>query len=737
MHNDGNVVPLHKAATDQATASPLARLPVLLLQVRDKAAQQLRHGLQELFDNADDTLFEMADRAQNNVDQNTFFEAMRDLRLKRKSIERAFLEQFFEAFAGLAQYEPPLSLPTATVDDPAQTTDDLEKAVALEAMVAKVLKRDGLVLGQLTARLSALLGKHLDEQSNPMGPGRLCGYFMQAGRSLGVEIKVKLIILKLFERYVLSDADHLYVEANQLLIVTGVLPELLPTPARRATDRAVNRHSYTAQASTPAGAGPSTIDDSVHEVFGALQALLFHVRGSVAPTLEASAETQPISTRDLLRLLSHLQQYVPAHSALDDFDLRNQLEQLLTRVSVKSGKSRVVDVVDEDVINLIAMLFECILDDRNLPDSLKALIGRLQIPMLKVAVLDKSFFSRGNHPARRLLNEIATAAMGWEACDDGQRDSLYLRIEQVVQRLLNDFVDDPAIFSELLADFLVFATDERRRSELLEQRTRDAEEGRAKAELARRCVEQALNDALLGKVLPQVVVEFVEQAWSQVLLLSWLKHGEASMEWQAALNIMEELIWSVQRHSQPDAAMRLLALVPGLLKGLRDGLSSAAFDPFATSEFFSQLEALHLDLFEQQAEASVAVIEAARSPLVKVEQEIVLPSAEEGPLEAAPLALAATDPGVLQVDQLRLGAWVEFLEDDDLNVRCKLAAIVEQPVAKYIFVNRTGMKVLERTRMGLALEFQRGAVRTLDDTLLFDRALESVIGTLQRLNRGK
>jgi hypothetical protein len=737
MHNDGNVVPLHKAATDQATASPLARLPVLLLQVRDKAAQQLRHGLQELFDNADDTLFEMADRAQNNVDQNTFFEAMRDLRLKRKSIERAFLEQLFEAFAGLAQYEPPLSLPAATVDDPAQTTDDLEKAVALEAMVAKVLKRDGLVLGQLTARLSALLGKHLDEQSNPMGPGRLCGYFMQAGRSLGVEIKVKLIILKLFERYVLSDADHLYVEANQLLIVTGVLPELLPTPARRATDRAVNRHSYTAQASTPAGAGPSTIDDSVHEVFGALQALLFHVRGSVAPTLEASAETQPISTRDLLRLLSHLQQYVPAHSALDDFDLRNQLEQLLTRVSVKSGKSRVVDVVDEDVINLIAMLFECILDDRNLPDSLKALIGRLQIPMLKVAVLDKSFFSRGNHPARRLLNEIATAAMGWEACDDGQRDSLYLRIEQVVQRLLNDFVDDPAIFSELLADFLVFATDERRRSELLEQRTRDAEEGRAKAELARRCVEQALNDALLGKVLPQVVVEFVEQAWSQVLLLSWLKHGEASMEWQAALNIMEELIWSVQRHSQPDAAMRLLALVPGLLKGLRDGLSSAAFDPFATSEFFSQLEALHLDLFEQQAEASVAVIEAARSPLVKVEQEIVLPSAEEGPLEAAPLALAATDPGVLQVDQLRLGAWVEFLEDDDLNVRCKLAAIVEQPVAKYIFVNRTGMKVLERTRMGLALEFQRGAVRTLDDTLLFDRALESVIGALQRLNHGK
>ncbi|MEG3012810.1 MAG: DUF1631 family protein, partial [Pseudomonas sp.] len=76
--------------------------------------------------------------------------------------------------------------------------------------------------------------------------------------------------------------------------------------------------------------------------------------------------------------------------------------------------------------------------DRTLPDSLKALIARLQIPMLKVAVLDKSFFSRGSHPARRLLNEIGTAALGWGKRDDYQRDSLYVRIEQVVQRLLND-----------------------------------------------------------------------------------------------------------------------------------------------------------------------------------------------------------------------------------------------------------------------------------------------------------
>jgi len=212
----------------------------ILLQVRDKAAQQLRHGLQELFDNADDTLFEMADRARNDVEQNIFFEAMRDLRLKRKNIERGFLEQFFEAFVGLTQYDPTHhTLPHALIyDELAPRSDDMERSVAVETMVGRVLKRDGFALDQLTARLNALLGNTLNHQHNPLGPALLCEFFLQAGRNLGVEIKVKLILLKLFERYVLADTEQLYAEANQLLLATGVLPELKAAPARRAIDRA-------------------------------------------------------------------------------------------------------------------------------------------------------------------------------------------------------------------------------------------------------------------------------------------------------------------------------------------------------------------------------------------------------------------------------------------------------------------------------------------------------------------
>lgn len=762
MQTDANVVPL-KGASEQTPTSPVGRLPVALIQVRDKAAQQLKQALQALFDNADDTLFQMADRATSNAEQNAFFEAMRDLRLKRKSIERGFLQKVFETFSNLNQYEigraPQLDAVSFESLSLVQN-DDLEESVAQDTMVSKVMSRDAVALGHLTTRINTLVSKKIDDRTNPLGPRALCEAFLDACRSLGVEIKVKLIIFKLFDKYVLTELDQLYAEANQLLITAGVLPELKSAPpARRPQGRSPGAARSAVAGGDAAGVVADMASEEVQEVFGALQALLSEVRGSGLPRREVPADAVPITSNDLMRLLSHLQQHLSAQK-VDDIDVRFQLDSLLTRASAKSGRSRVVGQVDDDVINLVSMLFEFILDDRSLPDSLKALIGRLQIPMLKVAVLDKTFFSRGSHPARRLLNEIASAAMGWSEQDDLQRDVLYQRIEQVVLRLLNDFVDDPGIFSDLLSDFLAYTGDERRRSELLEQRTRDAEEGRAKAELARQQVEQALNERLLGRTLPEVVVRLLQEAWSKVMLLTCLKHGAESEEWRATLATMDDLIWSVEPHEAPEARMRLLELVPGLLKSLREGLTSAAFDPFSTSEFFSQLESLHVQAFQRfkrpepepvvadvaepdapiAADAALVVdlpeleLEAAAEApaMVEVVEEIILLAPGESRAPEPEASLPEGDEALDQVDNLRVGSWVEFQEDEDHKVRCKLAAIIK-PTGKYIFVNRTGMKVLEKTRMGLAVEFRRGAIRLLDDALLFDRALESVIGNLRKL----
>lgn len=715
MQNEGKVVPL-AAAIDRGVRAPLPCLPVLLLQVRDKAALQLRQGLQDLFDNADDTLFEMADKAVDRHDQNLYFEAMRDLRLKRKSIERGFLDTFYDAFARIGQVDlwAPMVEP-GNLGSKAQ----VERTAAIEGMVARVLSRDGIALQQLSLRLQVLLDRPLYEQHNPLGPAALCGYFLDAGRNLGVGLRVKLVLLKLFERYVLRDVDMIYGEANQLLAAAGVLPELPPAPRRRAEDRRVSTRRGSANLGQEGDA-----DAAGQAFFAALQPLLAPVRGQFAPRLQAVAAAQPISTADLLRLLSHLQHYVPATHEADDFELGQQLEQLLLRVSVRSGTRRRIDVADEDMINLVGLLFAFIQNDDNLPTSLRALIARLHIPLLKVALLDKGLFSRASHPARRLLNEIAGAAIGWECGGDGMRDSLHLRVERIVQRLLNDFAEDAGLFAELLEDFLAFNQDERRRNELLEQRTRDAEEGRARAQQARQQVQHALNQRLRGRVLPQVVVQMLVQAWSQVLLLAWLKQGEASQAWRDALQTMDTLLASITPPHEPQA---LLQQVPGLLKALRDGLAGVALDSAATREFFLQLEQLHL----RACAGSEVQPGKAGQPLsdVLVADDIVLTIAEEpacAPLQFADDQAAA----VRQVERLRIGTWVEVLDEDE-PLRCKLVARIDSS-DRLVFANRTGMKVREWNAGSLAQALHRGDVRVLDDGLLFERALEAVLEGLRR-----
>ncbi len=63
-------------------------------------------------------------------------------------------------------------------------------------------------------------------------------------------------------------------------------------------------------------------------------------------------------------------------------------------------------------------IFDTVFCDQHIPDEIKALIGFLQIPVLKAALIDKGFFFEEAHPARRLidlLNRPASRGTGIRA----------------------------------------------------------------------------------------------------------------------------------------------------------------------------------------------------------------------------------------------------------------------------------------------------------------------------------
>jgi hypothetical protein len=92
--------------------------------------------------------------------------------------------------------------------------------------------------------------------------------------------------------------------------------------------------------------------------------------------------------------------------------------------------------------------------------------------------------------------------------------------------------------------------------------------------------------------------------------------------------------------------------------------------------------------------------------------------------------LPDNDEHLQEVDRLPVGIWVEFKGTDEQSIRCTLAARIDT-IDKLVFVNRQGVKVVEKSRMGLARELKQGSVKIISDHPLFDRALESVICTLR------
>ena len=559
-------------------------LPGSLVRLRDVSGQSLKSVLSGFFDKADDALFELADKAGTNQDQTAYFDAMRELRLRRKNMTVSVLQYVSRAFNDIGSFKPGGG--SGTLDEVDQDSlalldhSDLEQQVAIDNLINKLRNQHSEVIRLLNVRVTHLLpSMRLEDSQMPLSPEVICGGVAEACSDLDIDIRAKLVVLKLFDRLLVGVLGDFYKDANKTLIAEGVLPDMrrppvggqgasgISTPARGRTAGTLSAHSES-DASGPLTA-PS---DDVRATFSELSALLHQGQSSTEYGTENSGPPSAgaLDTRTLMARLHEIQSQSVHWGQSEVVPLSEQLQQVFRS---DAGRKHDVGQVDSDVINLVSMLFDFILEDRQLHPVMKAVIGRLQIPVLKVALSDNNFFNRGGHPVRKLLNELAMSAIGWTEKKAGQRDPLRDKIESVVDRVLNEFTDNVDIFSELLSDFGHFMDLDRRRRELVEQRLRDAEEGRAKQERASKASENLLNEQITGRDLSPPVVTLLNEAWSKYLQWIVLREGEDSERWDQACDLTRQLIWSVDpRPVDDNTRSALLRSIPGIVDGLRNAL---------------------------------------------------------------------------------------------------------------------------------------------------------------------
>lgn len=766
MTNDRKVVSISSVAPLRQQSGPVrpGPLPALLAALRDRALTYLRVGLSELFDNADDNLFEKADRAPSNAEQSLFFDAMRLLRLQRQAVEKFCCDGLESEFFALQQGQPSTihsqvayNLDSLSLVQP----DELEQTVALDGMVSRADGHNQAALANLTLRLNSLVTSAVTEISNPLAPAKLVQLFANSCAPLGLDIQVRLIVFKMFERHILSGINTLYTDANDLLINAGILPDLKSDGLS-----ARSRHNRPSTHDRGPATGATADDQQVLALFSELLGTWRHASGDRALAGLGAPAAAPLQSAELLEMLSRLSVDQVQGHAVALGDVRGRIHTQLQQQHQQTGEWRQLGQMDDDVISLVSMLFDTVLDDQELPGALKALIGRMQLPILRVAIADKSFFNKPSHPARRLLNELARATLGWGDHDDLQRDQLHALLERMVDRMLVEQLVDAAFFEQMHDELVGFMLIEQRRAERLEQRVRDAEEGRARVDAAREQSARTLNELLTGQSLPVAVIELLKSTWHQVLQMTFLREGPDSTAWLEAVGTAELLIHSMQPLTEQDSIGQRAALGEQVHQRLCDGLRLIGEENPERSPLLNMLTELRQAIVVQQLPsepATESVLPADNTPPAQtvqstpVAEQQLQPESDsaQGQPEVPTLTdrVWITEP-VLETEEpaadcniedlpdasaaawvagLHTGSWFDLAGTaEQPEQRCKLAAIISFS-GKYIFVNRAGMKIAEFNSISLMQHYVQGLIRLVSDEQLFDRALESVIGNLRRL----
>jgi hypothetical protein len=248
--------------------------------------------------------------------------------------------------------------------------------------------------------------------------------------------------------------------------------------------------------------------------------------------------------------------------------------------------------VDKLTIEIVGMLFENVLHDNQVPAEIKAVLSRLQIPVLKVALTDADFFASGAHPARRLIDRLASTAVGWEPYGD-ENKSYKAEVERIVQQVLERFDKDVDTFDQLLGEFESFI------GELPMRETDPLVRAKAALEEAEKREVLVINTTIQVRrafehvALEPYLREFLVGPWVQALVTATLRDEQTPGFSKSFRQVIHDLVWSVQPKVSPEERKRLMGLIPSMTRVLRDGLGIIRMSDDDQQAFLKQLMASH------------------------------------------------------------------------------------------------------------------------------------------------
>jgi hypothetical protein len=251
--------------------------------------------------------------------------------------------------------------------------------------------------------------------------------------------------------------------------------------------------------------------------------------------------------------------------------------------------------VDHMVIDVIGFMFDQILADPKVPPQMARQIARLQLPVLRAALGDPSFFSARRHPVRRFINRIASLGSAFEDFDDEAGKRFLAKVRALVQQVVEGDFDQIEVYEQKVAELEAFSA-ELAAGDL--QGQGDAAgllSEKEDQQRLRQLYAQRLAGDLKDVSAPPFLREFITHIWSQVLLRAAEQGGAAGPLAQRLRIAGRELYLSVQPKATPALRKAFLADLPKLMQALSEGMNLIAWPEAQRRAFFGQLMPAHAE----------------------------------------------------------------------------------------------------------------------------------------------
>lgn len=250
--------------------------------------------------------------------------------------------------------------------------------------------------------------------------------------------------------------------------------------------------------------------------------------------------------------------------------------------------------LDHMVIDVVGSLFDQILSDPKVPPQMARQIARLQLPVLRVALVDSTFFSSRRHPVRRFVNRIASLACAFDDFDEGPGKEFLDRVKSLVQEIVEGDFDQIELYAHKLTELETFISGQAEDRAKSSGAATVLESKESELRIQQRYMLQ-LNSALSGITMPDYLRDFVSQVWSQALVFASRRSGVDSDMAKRFRAAGRDLVMSVQPKGSPVMRKRFLMQLPTLMKDLNEGLKAIGWSELAQKEFFGKLLPSHAE----------------------------------------------------------------------------------------------------------------------------------------------